>query len=199
MRSNIILLACVSMILFAQCGGGSKESTTEGESEHASGSTASEDAAPPQFIVENAFKQQLVNLLSSYIKVKDALVASDAAAAKSEAEITLKMVRKVEAIMLSGAALNDWTNYSGQMIVSLTEIASSTDTEIQRTAFQALSENLYKSIRAYGLGTTTAYYEFCPMAFNNQGAYWISDSKEIRNPYFGDQMLTCGRVEEKLQ
>jgi hypothetical protein len=36
------------------------------------------------------------------------------------------------------------------------------------------------------------------MAFNDQGAYWISDREEIRNPYFGDKMLTCGVVKEEL-
>jgi Cu(I)/Ag(I) efflux system membrane fusion protein len=35
------------------------------------------------------------------------------------------------------------------------------------------------------------------MAFDT-GAYWISDSKEIRNPYFGDAMLTCGEVKKEL-
>jgi hypothetical protein len=49
------------------------------------------------------------------------------------------------------------------------------------------------------LGGTTAYYEFCPMAFNNSGAYWLSDNAVIRNPYFGDKMLTCGSVEEELR
>ena len=36
------------------------------------------------------------------------------------------------------------------------------------------------------------------MAFDNQGAYWLSNAKQIRNPYFGEKMLTCGEVKEKL-
>ena len=43
-------------------------------------------------------------------------------------------------------------------------------------------------------GTTgeTIYYQYCPMARDNKGAYWLSAVEEIKNPYFGDAMLTCG-------
>jgi hypothetical protein len=43
------------------------------------------------------------------------------------------------------------------------------------------------------------YKAYCPMANNNQGATWLSDSKEIRNPYFGDKMLKCGSLKEELK
>jgi hypothetical protein len=82
---------------------------------------------------------------------------------------------------------------------SLKEIQGGSDIEAQRKAFSALSDNLYKSVKAFGLGGREAFYEYCPMAFNNEGGYWLSDKEEIRNPYFGDKMLTCGEVKEKLK
>jgi len=82
---------------------------------------------------------------------------------------------------------------------SLKEIESTADIEVQRKAFSTLSENLYKSIKAFGLAGTEAFYDFCPMAFNNEGAYWLSDKAAIRNPYFGEAMLTCGTVKETLK
>jgi Cu(I)/Ag(I) efflux system membrane fusion protein len=36
------------------------------------------------------------------------------------------------------------------------------------------------------------------MAFNNKGAYWLSNEREIKNPYFGSEMLECGSVEDSL-
>ena len=33
---------------------------------------------------------------------------------------------------------------------------------------------------------------FCPMAFNNKGAYWVQKTGEIVNPYHGMMMLHCG-------
>jgi Cu(I)/Ag(I) efflux system membrane fusion protein len=44
----------------------------------------------------------------------------------------------------------------------------------------------------------TVYYQFCPMANNNKGAYWLSESKVIRNPYFGEKMINCGETKEIL-
>jgi Protein of unknown function (DUF3347) len=183
-----LLIAVATVVALTQCGGPKKEDSMTSEAEHASGSEAAA-----------ALQEQMVRILQSYLKVKDASVASDAALVKSEAGNLRKVVKAVDAKMISGPALNDWSNYSNNLEMALSEITGSDDIEAQRTAFSALSENLYKSIKAYGLGTMTAYQEFCPMAFNDQGAYWISESKEIRNPYFGDKMLTCGRVTEELK
>jgi len=43
------------------------------------------------------------------------------------------------------------------------------------------------------------YYQFCPMAIDNKGAYWLSEESDIKNPYFGDAMLTCGETKETLK
>ena len=82
---------------------------------------------------------------------------------------------------------------------SLNEIQSSTDIEAQRKSFSTLSDNLYKSVKTFGLGGKSTFYQYCPMAFNDEGGYWLSDNEQVRNPYFGDKMLTCGEVKEKLQ
>lgn len=195
---NPMLLLAVLAFLFVQCGGPKQEAGDDGQAEHASGSEAATAATGPQFEVDQTFREQLSRTLQGYLKVKDAFVASDAAAVKAEAAGLKAMLKSMDAKMLTGPALNDWSNYANNLDMALAEITGSDDIEVQRTAFSQLSDNLYKSIKAYGLGGMTAYYEFCPMAFNDQGAYWLSDSKEIRNPYFGDKMLKCGRVTEEL-
>ena len=193
-----ILIALATVAVLTQCGGPKKEGMTS-DAQHASGSEEATAAAGPQFEVDALFQEQLVRILQSYLKVKDAFVATDAVLVKAEAGNLRKILKAIDTRMISGPALNDWTNYSNNLEMALSEITGSDDIEVQRAAFSNLSDNLYKSIKAYGLGTMTAYQEFCPMAFNDQGAYWISDSKEIRNPYFGDKMLTCGRVTEELK
>ena len=60
-------------------------------------------------------------------------------------------------------------------------------------------QSFYKSIKTYGLAGTTAYYQFCPMAEGDKGAYWMSNSEEIKNPYFGEAMLGCGENKETLK
>lgn len=167
--------------------------------QHASNTSNYAEAAEPTFQTDAAFQQQLTGVFNSYVKLKDAFVSSDAAKVKAEAATTLTSISKVDMKLLTGAAHNDWMNYLNGLNTSLQSIQSSDDIEAQREAFSTLSDNLYKSIKAYGLGGTNAYYEFCPMAFDNQGAFWLSNEDKIRNPYFGDKMLTCGEVKEKLK
>ena len=191
------LFATAVFTLLSNCSGGKK---TESDDAHAEATDEkAQEATAPQFVVSENFQQQLAKVFTSYVSLKDALVASDAAKVKSEASTTSQAVAAVDMKLLSGAAHNDWMSYLTPIQTSLKEIESAADIEVQRKAFSTLSENLYKSIKAFGLGGTEAFYDYCPMAFNNEGAYWLSDKAAIRNPYFGDAMLNCGVVEEKLQ
>jgi hypothetical protein len=202
-RSIALSLFLASAFLLFNCGGKKEEATNDEQTPaadaHATGSSAPTEAAPPQFTVDAAFQQQLAGVFTSYVTLKEAFVSSDAAKVKAEAGATLAVLSKADMKLLTGAAHNDWMNYLGNLESSLKAMQASDDIEVQRENFSTLSDNLYKSIKAYGLGGATAYYEYCPMAFNNQGGYWLSNEDKIRNPYFGDMMLTCGEVKDKLK
>ena len=198
-----VLLAATAFALLTNCSGNKKEdSATESHDAHGSHDSTElspQEASAPQFQVDASFQQQLASVFTSYIELKEAFVLSDATKVKEEATGTNEALGKVDMKLLSGVAHNDWMNYLSPIQTSLKEIQASTDIEVQRKAFSTLSDNLYKSIKAFGLGDKKAFYDFCPMAFNNEGGYWLSDQKEIRNPYFGDKMLTCGSIQETLQ
>lgn len=202
-----LLLSAAAFTFLANCSGNKKnddhaghdEHASKDSAEHASGSTAGAEASEPQFQVDATFQNQLATVFTSYVALKDAFVATDAGKVKDEAKQTEEALAKVDMKLVSGAAHNDWMNYLSPIQNSLKEIQASSDIEAQRKAFSNLSDNLYKSVSAFGLGGKEAFYEFCPMAFNNEGAYWLSDQQQIRNPYFGDKMLTCGSVKEKLK
>ena len=200
-KFNILTLLLISAFAFSNCSGKKEETKTEEATQemHASGSEAPMEASKPQFEVDQTFQKQLATLFTSYIGLKDAFVSSDAAKVKTEATTTQSTLATVDMKLVSGAAHNDWMNYLSGLESSLKEILATDDIEAQRKAFSTLTDNLYKSVKAFGLGGTTAYYEFCPMAFNNEGGFWLSSEEKIRNPYFGDKMLTCGTVKEKLQ
>jgi hypothetical protein len=78
------------------------------------------------------------------------------------------------------------------------KIAESTDPTIQREAFDELSEQMIVLAKNSELASGNLFLQHCPMANGNKGANWISLSEEIRNPYFGDRMLKCGSVTEKI-
>lgn len=206
---SILSSTMFAAVALASVSCGSKQEAAEAQdhaghqqqdsTKHVSTTSGYATAADPQFAVDANFQEQLARVFTAYISLKDAFVASDAIKVKTESTSTLATLAKVDMKLLTGVAHNDWMNYQTGLTTSLQAIEASTDLEEQRDAFSDLSDNLYKSIKAYGLGGTPAYYEFCPMAFDNQGAFWLSTEDKIRNPYFGDRMLTCGVVKEKLK
>jgi hypothetical protein len=197
-RLFVLLFAIAGFGFLANCSGEKKQEGHD-EKDHVSGSGSVAEASAPQFQVDEKFQEQLSGVFTSYVELKDAFVSSDPAKVTAEAAETTNALGKVDMKLLTGAAHNDWMNYLSPIQEALKAITASSDLEAQREAFSALSDNLYKSVKAFGLGGQEAFYEYCPMAFNNEGAYWLSDKEQIRNPYFGDKMLTCGVVKEKLK
>jgi len=188
-----ITIAGVLFVAMAHCGTKKVEEHAEAVVEEAPVAKST-----PQFVVDKQFQDQLASLFTNYISLKDAFIASDAAKVKAEAEKVWEALTKVDMELLTDAAHNDWMMYQENLKKTLKDMQLQTEIESQRNAFKDFSDTFYKTIKAYGLGGTTAFYEYCPMAFNNSGAYWLSDNAVIRNPYFGDKMLTCGSVEEEL-
>lgn len=88
---------------------------------------------------------------------------------------------------------------SGTLAMAAAKVTSAAGIEAQRIAFSTLSHEMMALIKKAGLDSGEIYVDFCPMALNDKGAYWLSSGKEIRNPYFGDQMLTCGEIKETLK
>lgn len=78
----------------------------------------------------------------------------------------------------------------------LSDLEKSKGIKEARVNFNNLSELIIEANETYGLANRVVYKDYCPMAFGDEGAYWLSEKKEILNPYFGASMLTCGEVKE---
>ncbi len=68
----------------------------------------------------------------------------------------------------------------------------------QRDAFVTLNKDLVPFFKAAPVESGKAFVAFCPMANDNKGAYWLSTAKEIKNPYYGEEMISCGEVKETI-
>ena len=77
------------------------------------------------------------------------------------------------------------------------KISSEEDVNVQREYFEAVTAGV-KALVEKHITSGTLYYQYCPMAFEGKGAYWISNEKEVFNPYFGDVMLHCGTVDAEI-
>lgn len=192
MKSKIsfCILLMLTTAVFAQHSHGSGES-------HASPASKKETAHPHRGVPE--LQAQLRNVFASSLVLKDALVASDAAGASGSANEVKAALSKVDLSLLKDEELMDWMAYLKTLNESLDVIGAKNELSDQRKAFSFFSDALYNSLREFGTGGLTVYYDYCPMANNNAGAYWLSDKKEIENPYLGSSIPACGKLKETLR
>jgi Cu(I)/Ag(I) efflux system membrane fusion protein len=144
------------------------------------------------------FKTQLNNVVQEYLKLKDALVESNPSAVTSSAKEIQKALSTVDMSLVKGDMHVSWMNHLNQMNNTLSILASSSTLDAQRTAFLSLSNTLIESVKTFGL-PGVIYQQFCPMTDSGKGGYWLSESEEIANPYFGDQMHNCGETITKIE
>jgi Cu(I)/Ag(I) efflux system membrane fusion protein len=176
-------------------GGGQQSSQTEEHTQEADLPPAKQVKVTYQ--APDAFKAQLGKVLEAYLATKDALVATDAAQTDQKTGDLLTALSQVDAAALPADAGEKWTEHRKIMERAATSMQAGGNIEAKRTSFEDLSKAAYALVTDFGAGTTL-YKEYCPMAFNDKGAFWLSAKSEIKNPYFGDKMLECGEVQEVL-
>lgn len=148
--------------------------------------------------ISQVFKDQIKEVLGKYLELKDELVNSDQKETMKNAENVASSLLAVDMKLVKGKAHMEWMKFLAVLNSEAEKIKKSNKIEAQRAAFLPLSEALYGTLKYFKIEGVNAYYQFCPMANNNQGANWISITEEIRNPYFGDTMLSCGETQEIL-
>jgi len=144
------------------------------------------------------FKEQLTALASSYLLLKDALVASDKQKAAENVNDILGKAQKVDMSLVKDKAHIYWMEQLKAIQSHGKKIGESEDIEEQRKQFDFLSQALIKSLKVFGVEGDTFYVQHCPMANDNDGADWLSKHEKILNPYFGEKMLTCGTVQDTI-
>ena len=166
--------------------------------EEASGSTNKQAGSimNERMKVSKAFQNQLNAVFNDYIQLKDALV-KDASIDVVRASNNLKDdLTKVDMKLLSeNDAHMRWISLAKDIKRSSEAISNTTDIKIQRDHFKDLSAPLIKAVQLFGVNEKV-FVEFCPMANNDKGAYWLSKEEQILNPYFGEAMLKCGSVKQ---
>ncbi len=144
-----------------------------------------------------AFRKELDKVVNIYLEIKDYLVADDDANARNAAKSLLTALKEVDMTRLSGAAHMKWMTLSKAIQESGEAIAGSDNLEKCRDGFILLSESMQGAVELFGSGMDL-YVIHCPMANNKQGANWLSQSKEIQNPFYGSKMLKCGKVVKSI-
>ncbi|WP_103865977.1 efflux RND transporter periplasmic adaptor subunit [Aquimarina sp. I32.4] len=140
--------------------------------------------------LSKSFQKDFFPAITEYLYMKEAFIKSDATQVIIYAT---KMANILEVIKITDID-NAEKKYLSKSIEILNSISKKGNIDNQRTQFISLNEEIIKLISNFDTVDMTIYIQQCPMANRNKGAVWISSEKEIRNPYFGDKMLTCGSI-----
>lgn len=171
---KLLISGLIVAIGFTACNQSAKTDATT-----AADSTAVGVSLPADLKDENTQK-----VYTSYLKLKDVLVASDSEGAREagkELAIALAEIKGCE----NTSAL-------------ATKISSSDNLQTQRLHFTALSSDVVDLMKHTDINSGTLYVQYCPMANEGAGGYWLAAEKEVRNPYYGDEMLNCGEIKETI-
>ncbi len=144
------------------------------------------------------FKQQLTGVVDAYLELKDALNQTNPEAAMRAAKLINTKLTAVDMSLVQGDLHIQWMAQLGSLNNNSTAIAAEKNIEMQRTIFLSLSKTLIESVKIFGINGVV-YQQFCPMTNGGKGGYWLSDTEEIANPYFGDKMNNCGETILKIE
>ncbi len=145
------------------------------------------------------FQSQLAQVVTVYLQLKDALVEEKEQETVNLTRKFQEAVQKAEPSALSGEAKAFWEEKQ-KFLLQHAEVGMEAESiQKQRENFVYVSEALIKTVAAFGVKGGSLFVDYCPMANSDKGAYWLSATAEIRNPYYGDAMLKCGEIVEQLK
>lgn len=207
MKNISYLVLVLSMVLIAACNqnGGDKSqdmSKTNSDTPRApvivsdSGIKAV-SATYPKIDVKTA--ASVKEIVDHYLHIKNALANDNGREAADGGNAMLNAIRNLDKSLLTAEQKAEYDKDEEDLKENAEHIGKNADKIAhQRSHFADLSEGTYNLVRNFGAGRPL-YNDFCPMAREKQGAMWLSELKEVKNPYFGSKMLTCGKVEEVIK
>ncbi len=151
------------------------------------------DAA--QYVSMNYFtNSQIGKIVQYYLEVKNALATDNAQAAAKAGGQLKTALSDLKKEKMNDAQKKTYQENSAGAIKNSEQIAKGgANIQLQREQFEKLSEAIYNMVKVFG-ASQTLYKDYCPM----KKASWLSEIKDIKNPYYGKSMPTCGMIRETL-
>ena len=195
-RTKLTMMALAGAFLLASCGETKKENEIEDGAMPMQNEMHMEDTDDHAMEMDMAGNlddgqtgevefsdEDIASAYQHYMHVKTALVNTNAEEAQSGGKMLVEALGNVE--------------NNTKALEAAQTIANSQEINEQRTAFLELSAEL-EEVMSGAISSGELYKQYCPMAFDGKGGSWLSASKEIRNPFYGDKMLKCGRVTDTI-
>jgi NADH dehydrogenase/NADH:ubiquinone oxidoreductase subunit G len=210
MKKILFTVLAISTITFTACNSGNGKNEQEGHDmnkmnkDTAQHATTADDkdvkAVSVTFTnVDAKATAYIKEIVDHYLHVKNALANDNSSEAASGAKAMENAIGKLDKSLLTVEQKKAYDANEEELKEHAEHIGKNGDNiKHQRSHFVQMSEVVYELVKNFGAGRPL-YHDHCPMARDNQGAMWLSEVKEIKNPYFGSEMFKCGRVEEMIK
>ena len=143
--------------------------------------------------------EALNSLVETYLVLKDALTKDQFDSAKIAIATLETKLRNIDMkAFQNDAHATFMVKYNG-MLDGIALEQPYENIGAVRKSFKLISDNLISLLHALHYKDENLHVDYCPMAFHNLGAKWLSIDRDIRNPYFGEEMLTCGEIKSHLK
>lgn len=143
-------------------------------------------------------RHQMTRALRQYEKLTESLFAGEPEGANDAAKSMIAAIRTVPTDNLRDEGHSSWHQHVQLYERVLKEFQHESALSAKRSYFAHLSEIVYCTVKSFGLGAKLSNVYFCPMALEGKGAFWLSESDQVHNPYFGSAMADCGELRESL-
>ncbi len=193
---NLIIGSAIAIVTFTACSNGTSNTDSADKKDRDS---AQQNTTTKEATLQDTKASPVKELVSQYLQLKNALASDngkDAATAGSGIMNALGKVDKTAFTAEQKKVYDDVADDTKEMAEHISTNAGKI--EHQREHFDMLSDDVYDLVKTFGAGQRL-YKDFCPMYNNKKGAIWLSETKEIKNPYMGSKMPTCGEVKEELK
>lgn len=186
---NIILSTVVMSFILISCNPKNKQEETV-KSVINTAVTATVKVNPNSFSIKE--------IVTDYLSLKNALTKDDSDATADAAKAMVGTLGKMDMKKLSGEQMKIYMDIADDVKEHAEHIGNNAGNIVhQREHFVLMSIDINDLITTFGT-EQKLYQDFCPMADEGKGAIWISEIKDIKNPYYGSEMLTCGSVRKEF-
>lgn len=195
MKHLFLGLIASSVLALTACNGNTEKKTASTEQT----SAPVTETTPSANSTENPEQGNFSELYAHYQHLTFALSSDND---KEAANASKGMLEALSKIKSDGFSAEDKTTYE-DIAADIKEHAEHISDNVGNIAHQRehlviLSKDFYDIAKTFGTDKPL-YKVYCSMYNDNKGAYWLSDNKEIKNPYYGANMLTCGEIQEELK
>ncbi len=189
---NIIICLATTAIFFAACTSNTNKSSEDIKNDSTNELASSENNGDK---IEGSVKE----ITTHYLHIKNALANDNGNEAANGGKAFVAAMAKLDKSLLSPDQKQVYADIEADAIEMADHISTNANKiDHQREHFEMLSNDMYDLVKKFESGQTL-YLTNCPMFNNNKGANWLSETKEIKNPYLGKKMSTCGSVKEEIK